>query len=139
MKVRLLTTRWDQPTAKGKVRRFKGDAFSVKDDVAEWLIASGAAEATGRAPASRPAPEPAESEDVTADLDDDDESEPEVGGDEPADEAVKEDDDADGLGGVERPAQSAPKADWVAYAVSRGVPAKEAEAMDKPKLISRAG
>lgn len=34
-----------------------------------------------------------------------------------------------------RPAQSAPKADWVAYAITRGISREEAEAMTKAELI----
>jgi hypothetical protein len=133
MKVRLLTSRWDQRGPKGIVRRRRGDQFTVKDDVADWLLRSGAAEQVGRAPsAARTADEeqaPVIAADVIAELDDED----------PDERPVDEDDDLpDDAPESERPAQSAPKADWVAYAVSRGIPAKEAEGMDKQKLISRA-
>lgn len=129
MKVRLITSRWDQRGPKGIVRRRRGDQFTVKDDVADWLLRSGAAEQVGRAPsASRTADdeqEPVVTADVIAELDDED---PDEG---PDDDLPEEELQS------ERPAQSAPKADWVVYAVSRGIPAKEAEGMDKQKLISR--
>ena len=141
MKVRLLTDRWDQRTPKGIVRRRRDEQFTVKDDIAEWLIQSGSAEQVGRATAATaaaPADAVPAGDDVIAEL----EAEAEVDaaaedeGDEPEpDDGDGEDDDA--ATGAERPAQSAPKAEWVAYAVSRGIPAKEAEGMDKTKLISR--
>jgi len=140
MKVRLISTRWDQRTPKGVVRRRRGDQFSVKDDVAEWLIRSGAAEPATRQSAteSREAQSPAAAEDVIGDLVE--EQEP-ADADLPDTDADADDsdasDDEEGETEPERPAQAAPKAQWVAYAVSRGIPAKEAEAMDKPTLISR--
>lgn len=129
MKVRLTTGRWDQRTPKGIVRRRRGELVTVKDEVADWLIRSGAAEPAGRAPSSPASSAPA---DVIDDLDD---AAPEIVTDE---DDGEEPVDAEPEVG-ERPAQSAPKAAWVAYAISRGIPAKEAEAMDKPKLISRTG
>lgn len=136
MKVRLTTARWDQRTPKGIVRRRRGDLVTVKDDVAEWLIRSGAAEQAGRAP-SAPSSAPVSPADVIEDLDEED-SEPEIPADEIDEDEDEEPSDVEPDVG-ERPAQSAPKSAWVAYAVSRGIPAKEAEAMDKPKLISRTG
>ncbi|MBB1034645.1 hypothetical protein G6031_09615 [Dietzia sp. CQ4] len=147
MKVRLTTSRWDQRTAKGIVRRRRGDLVSVKDDVADWLIRSGAAELVGRAPAPTPEQstgpqEPPAPEDVIEGLDgsadDADGGQGDADGDGGSDGDDDETEDAgDDESATARPAQSAPKAAWVAYAVSRGVPAKEAEAMDKPKLIAR--
>lgn len=141
MKVRLISTRWDQRTPKGVVRRRRGDQFSVKDDVAEWLIRSGAAEpatrqsaAESREPQASAADAP---EDVIGDLveeqDPADADLPDTEGDADADASDEDEGETD----PERPAQAAPKAQWVAYAVARGIPAKEAEAMDKPTLISR--
>ncbi|TWH05515.1 hypothetical protein L618_008600000010 [Rhodococcus rhodochrous J45] len=42
-----------------------------------------------------------------------------------------------GAGVVERPLQSAPKATWVAYAMSRGIDKAEAESLSRPELIAR--
>lgn len=138
MKVRLTTSRWDQRTPKGIVRRRRDDQFTVKDDVAEWLIRSGSAEPAGRAPAAAPREPVADLADVIEDLDEEAADEADES-DQVDDDGAEEDaTDEDGQG-TERPAQSAPKSAWVAYAVSRGIPAKEAESMDKPKLISRAG
>lgn len=134
MKVRLIATRWDQRTPKGIARRRRGEQFTVKDDVADWLIRSGAAEQAGRAP-SAPSSAPVTPADVIEDLDDEG-LDPEVPADEFDEDDGDETDDSE-PGASERPAQSAPKSAWVAYAVSRGIPAKEAEGMDKPKLISR--
>lgn len=141
MKVRLTTSRWDQQTPKGKVSRRRGDQFTVKDDVAEWLIRSGSAEPTGRQPAAAPREPDAGPSDVIEGLDDDagDEADESVGDDGNAFDEDNDGDDEDDSEGVERPAQSAPKSAWVAYAVSRGIPEKEAEAMDKQRLISRTG
>ena len=140
MKVRLLSARWDQRTPKGIVRRRRGDQFSVKDEVAEWLIRSGAAEPSTRQSAAEPrepqAAASAATDDVIGDLVD--EQDP-ADADLPDTDADDSDasDDEEGETEPERPAQAAPKAQWVAYAVSRGIPAKEAESMDKPTLISR--
>ncbi|MCT1710713.1 hypothetical protein M3B38_01755 [Dietzia cinnamea] len=145
MKVRLLSTRWDQRTPKGIVRRRRGDQFSVKDEVAEWLIRSGAAEPSARQ-SSAESREPqaaasAAADDVIGDLVDEqdpaDADLPDTEGDADADAAADASEEDEGETDPERPAQAAPKAQWVAYAVSRGIPAKEAESMDKPTLISR--
>lgn len=135
MKVRLTSSRWDQRTPRGIVRRRRGDQFTVKDDIAEWLIRSGSAEPAGRSPAAAPREADAAPADVIEDLDD--EAADEAGESDEVDDDAADEDDTDE--GVERPAQSAPKSAWVAYAVSRGIPEKEAEAMDKPRLISRTG
>lgn len=124
MKVTITVDRWDQQTPEGRFRHHRGDIVTVSEDVAEWLIRSGGAEHGKAAAPAKPTP-PTKAADTV------DELVPEV-----PDEGVE------GMDVVpstipDRPAQSAPKSQWVAYAISCGIPAKEAESMDKPKLISR--
>lgn len=59
----------------------------------------------------------------------------------PGDDAFGADDDADGepSARVERPAVNAPKAAWVDYAESQGMPREEAEGTSKEQLVGRFG
>lgn len=55
------------------------------------------------------------------------------------DHAWADDDANDGEGDGSAPAKGAPKADWIAYAVSQGADEADAEAMTKEELVTTYG
>lgn len=90
-----------------------------------------------------PADAPAAAEEVTEEVTPDEEpaevAEPEEGPEEAAEGDAEGEPEATEPEGPARPVDSASKADWVAYAVARGLAQADAEGMTKAALIEALG
>ncbi|WP_157126983.1 hypothetical protein [Rhodococcus sp. p52] len=120
---------WRSSNARGN-RAFSGDIIDVGAAEAKRLRKIGAA--VDYKTAAVPVQTPASGEGADADV-----QMPDANAADPVANPDGVDLSEAGAGVVERPLQSAPKATWVAYAMSRGIDKAEAESLSRPELIAR--